>query len=181
MRKLLMTLGVIAMTVGAAAPAHAGESAVWGTGIGAALGGLLGSQFGKGDGRLATTGLGVFMGGVVGNQMGQSMDRANAGYAGRGYSGYGYYAPGPSYYAESYSYYQPTYVAPPAPPVRAVYVQEEDDYRTRAPVYVQQSYVGSRSTSYCREYTQQVRIGDRIEESYGTACLQPDGSWQVRQ
>lgn len=34
--------------------------------------------------------------------------------------------------------------------------------------------------NYCREFTQQVRIGDRIQESYGTACLQPDGTWRVQ-
>lgn len=31
---------------------------------------------------------------------------------------------------------------------------------------------------YCREYTQPIKIGGRIEEGYGQACLQPDGSWQ---
>ena len=32
---------------------------------------------------------------------------------------------------------------------------------------------------YCREYTRTVYIGGRIQEAYGTACLQPDGSWMV--
>lgn len=32
---------------------------------------------------------------------------------------------------------------------------------------------------YCREYSGPVRIGGRIEQSYGTACLMPDGSWQI--
>jgi hypothetical protein len=31
----------------------------------------------------------------------------------------------------------------------------------------------------CREFQQQVTIGGNDEEAYGTACLQPDGSWQV--
>lgn len=33
--------------------------------------------------------------------------------------------------------------------------------------------------AYCREFRQQVTIGGRMEEAYGTACRQPDGSWQV--
>lgn len=32
--------------------------------------------------------------------------------------------------------------------------------------------------SYCREYTQRVTIGGVLRESYGTACMQPDGSWK---
>ena len=31
----------------------------------------------------------------------------------------------------------------------------------------------------CREYTAPVRVGGRIVDSYGTACLQPDGSWRI--
>lgn len=31
----------------------------------------------------------------------------------------------------------------------------------------------------CREYSVLARIGGEIQETYGTACLQPDGTWQV--
>ena len=31
----------------------------------------------------------------------------------------------------------------------------------------------------CREFQQNVTIGGREEEAYGTACMQPDGTWQV--
>ena len=31
---------------------------------------------------------------------------------------------------------------------------------------------------YCREYTKTVSINGRTELSYGTACMQPDGSWR---
>jgi surface antigen len=33
--------------------------------------------------------------------------------------------------------------------------------------------------TYCREYTQTVNIGGKTERAYGTACRQPDGSWQI--
>lgn len=32
--------------------------------------------------------------------------------------------------------------------------------------------------SYCREYSETVIIGNRTAPAYGTACMQPDGSWQ---
>jgi surface antigen len=32
---------------------------------------------------------------------------------------------------------------------------------------------------YCREYTQTVTIDNRPQQSYGTACRQPDGSWKI--
>lgn len=32
----------------------------------------------------------------------------------------------------------------------------------------------------CREFRQTVEIGGKSEDAYGTACLQPDGSWKIR-
>jgi surface antigen len=32
---------------------------------------------------------------------------------------------------------------------------------------------------YCREFQQTVTIGGKPEQSYGTACRQPDGSWKI--
>ena len=31
----------------------------------------------------------------------------------------------------------------------------------------------------CREYQSTVFVGGRSQNSYGTACLQPDGSWRI--
>ena len=36
------------------------------------------------------------------------------------------------------------------------------------------------ATGPCREYTIDATIGGRPEKIYGTACRQPDGSWQVQ-
>ncbi len=33
---------------------------------------------------------------------------------------------------------------------------------------------------YCREYQQEVTVGGQRQQSYGTACRQPDGSWQIQ-
>ncbi len=45
-----------------------------------------------------------------------------------------------------------------------------------APDAKAQNYGGG---DYCREYTRTVTIGNRREEAYGTACLQPDGQWRI--
>jgi len=37
----------------------------------------------------------------------------------------------------------------------------------------------STSGRYCREFQQEVQVGGRTEEAYGTACRNPDGSWEV--
>jgi surface antigen len=31
---------------------------------------------------------------------------------------------------------------------------------------------------YCREYQAQATVGGKVQETYGTACRQPDGAWQ---
>jgi len=33
---------------------------------------------------------------------------------------------------------------------------------------------------YCREYRQTIVIGGQQQQGYGTACRQPDGSWQTQ-
>lgn len=32
---------------------------------------------------------------------------------------------------------------------------------------------------YCREYTKTIRVNGHKESGYGTACMQPDGSWMI--
>ena len=36
------------------------------------------------------------------------------------------------------------------------------------------------SGQYCREYEQDIVVGGEPQKSYGTACRQPDGSWQIQ-
>ena len=37
------------------------------------------------------------------------------------------------------------------------------------------------ATGPCREFTQTVSIGGHMEEAYGIACRQADGSWKIQQ
>lgn len=32
---------------------------------------------------------------------------------------------------------------------------------------------------YCREYTSEADVNGRIQQVYGTACMQPDGTWRI--
>jgi len=41
------------------------------------------------------------------------------------------------------------------------------------------TYQGA-SGQYCREYQQQITVGGEKQQSYGTACRQPDGSWKIQ-
>jgi surface antigen len=33
---------------------------------------------------------------------------------------------------------------------------------------------------YCREYQQTITVGGEPQQSFGTACRQPDGSWKIQ-
>lgn len=190
MRRIAL-FGCALMLAMPAIPAHAGDGLDLGTLVGAGLGGVIGNQIGKGTGKTVATVAGVIIGGVAGH----SVDR-NWSSSYRGYSApVSTYAPEPVYYS-----YRPNYVAPPAPPPTVIYSQynryDDDDYRRhhghhyghsrqvwKQPVVYRQTTVVQNiqpePAPYCREYTNRVTVGGRVQESYGTACLQPDGSWQI--
>jgi len=156
-KAFLMTLTLLAVFVaGFSMPAEAGNSEFVGTLLGAGAGGYLGNQFGHGAGNVAATTAGVFVGGAVGNQIGHAADRTSQP-APVYYNSYNSYQPAPLYYAPAYV---PNYVAPPDIPP---------------------TYIDGASQNYCREYSELVRVGNQLRESYGTACLEPDGTWRVQE
>lgn len=169
-----------------------------GTLIGAGLGGLVGNQIGHGTGKMAATAVGVVTGGVIGHHVDDGWNSGSR----RTYNS----APSTTYYAPTQTVYSPNYVAPYAPePSQIVYTSNygytdhdddgygrgyhrhhNDRYRRHQMIYaqpvVQRVIVREAepvAASYCREYTQRVNIGNHVEESYGTACQQPDGSWKI--
>jgi hypothetical protein len=57
--------------------------------------------------------------------------------------------------------------------------QVYDSYAVRDPVYTSSGYsTGGGSCLQQREYQSRVIVGGRTVDAYGTACLQPDGSWR---
>jgi surface antigen len=46
-------------------------------------------------------------------------------------------------------------------------------YTTPQPAYQ------ATSGQFCREFTQTVNVGNQVQNAYGTACRQPDGTWRI--
>ena len=132
-----------------------GPKQTGGTFIGAGLGGLAGSPIGRGSGRLVAVGLGTLAGALVGAEVGRSLDQADQAYA-----------------------HQTEQVALETVPTGSSINWSNPDTGhagTVTPTYTYQASTGA----YCREYQHTVYVGGRAENAYGTACRQPDGSWQV--
>lgn len=181
MKKIACIAAAVALLVGAPAKAD-GTKELLGTMLGGAVGGYAGSHIGKGSGRLAATAGGAVLGAIVGNGAGSSLDRADRMYQG-GYGG-GYYAPPPVAYRRPPPAYAPapvyverhTYQYVPVPVYRERKVRRwrdyDDDYGYGGVGYAQ-------PRQHCREYQSSVSVGGWQQPGYGTACLQPDGSWQI--
>ncbi|MBI1262688.1 MAG: glycine zipper 2TM domain-containing protein [Rhizobiales bacterium] len=132
----------------------AGPKQSVGTVGGAVLGGLAGSQFGGGEGRLWTTGAGVLLGALIGSEVGKSLDRADRAYMG-----------------------QTTYGALESGRTGQTSTWRNPDSGNYGTVTPERTY--NRGDETCREYQQTVTIDGRSQRAYGTACRQPDGSWQI--
>ena len=160
--KLVKAIAIGAVALGLAAcdqSAYGGGGAsnkqTVGTVGGAVAGGLAGQAIGGGTGRLWATGAGVLLGALLGSEIGKSLDRADQAYMGQ-----------TTYNAlETGRTGQPVQWRNP----------DSGHYGTVTP---QAAYQQGNVT--CREYTQTVYIDGRSQQAHGTACRQPDGSWQIR-
>jgi len=126
-----------------------------GTVGGAVLGGLAGSQIGDGQGRLWATGAGAVLGALAGSEIGKSLDRADRLHLARTTQ-------------DSLEHSRTGTTSRWENP-------DSGHHGTVTPVETYQRADGR----YCREFQQTVTIGGRTERAYGTACRQPDGSWEV--
>lgn len=127
-----------------------------GTLIGGATGALLGAQFGKGAGQLAAVGIGALAGALIGGEIGKSMDEQD----------------------KKIAELSSQRALESAPSGRSVEWRNPDSghYGSITPTKTFRE-----DGKYCREYTHTVNIGGKSEKAYGTACRQPDGSWQIIQ
>ncbi|MDE1174690.1 MAG: hypothetical protein PW790_13635 [Parvibaculaceae bacterium] len=99
----------------------------------------------------------------------------------RPYGPYGYrhyYGPGPVVVVPPPAYYPPPAVVYASPPV--VYASPPVVYaQPQVPAIDPGTPIYQRADGqYCREYNSTARIEGRNQAIYGTACRQPDGSWQ---
>lgn len=145
---------VVPVAVPYAAPFHLDlgrcNRGALGSVLGGAAGGLLGSQVGDGAGRTAAIIGGTILGVIVGGSVGRSMDDLDQACVG-----------------------QMLEHVPTGQAVEWVNPDTGRVYQTKPT----DTYQGD-DGRYCREYQTTVQIGGRAQEAYGTACRQPDGSWE---
>jgi surface antigen len=135
--------------------ADSGPKQTVGTLGGAAGGALIGSQIGSGRGQLAAVAVGALLGAYAGSEIGKSLDRADRLYAERNA--------------------QQTLETSPIGQTSGWRNPDTGHSGSITPTRTYQTA----SAGPCREYTQTVNIGGQIEQAYGTACRQSDGSWKV--
>ncbi|HVJ52657.1 MAG TPA: SH3 domain-containing protein [Aliidongia sp.] len=73
-RNFTCLVSALALVTASCAQDGSNQKEVLGTGIGAGLGGLIGSQFGHGSGKIAATIVGIGVGGFLGNRIGAKLD-----------------------------------------------------------------------------------------------------------
>lgn len=152
--KTVVAATLVALLAAGCTNSPYGQKQTVGTLGGAALGGLLGSQFGSGTGRLVATGAGVLIGGLIGSEVGRTMDeqdrmRAN----------------------------QAVTQAQQGPLGETVVWNNPDSGHSGSVTPVRDGT--STSGLYCREFQQTVTVGGQTQTAYGTACRQPDGTWRI--
>jgi surface antigen len=154
--KTVLAATVIAlMTAACAQNGQYGTKQTIGALGGAAAGGLLGAQVGKGSGQLAATAAGALLGALIGSEIGRGLDEVDRMKAQQAYT-----------------------QATSAPIGESIAWDNPNTGNSGTVVPVRE---GTKSTGeYCREFQQTVVIGGRTEDAYGVACRQPDGSWQIQ-
>lgn len=124
-----------------------------GLAIGAITGGIIGNQFGKGQGKAVATAIGAVVGGIIGSEIGRSLDEADRRAAA---------------YAEYSALEQGQSGA--AVPWRN---PDSGHYGTVVPGNPYR--LGGR---HCRDYTHTIYIDGEPQTLRGTACRNPDGTWR---
>jgi len=120
--------------------------------VGAAGGGLAGAQIGKGSGQLAAVAAGTVIGYLLGSNIGRSIDQTDAACVERALE-----------HAED----------------GQDIVWDNPDRHARYEVTPTKTYQRG-DGRYCREYTSSAIVNGREQTVYGTACRQPDGSWELQ-
>ncbi len=122
-----------------------------GAALGGAAGGLLASEIASSKDRPLAIAGGTLLGILVGGSIGRSMDQLDQHCVG-----------------------QILEYAPAQQPVAWENPDRESSYRV-TPVHTYEDG----QERYCREYQTVATVGGERRETYGTACRQPDGSWQI--
>lgn len=120
--------------------------------LGAAGGGFLGAQIGDGRGQLAAVAGGTLLGYLIGGSVGRSMDTVDQNCVGQAME-----------HAED-----------------GQTIAWDNPNNGGQYQVVPQQTIDRGDGRYCREYTAASTIGGQVQQTYGTACRQPDGSWELQ-
>lgn len=86
----------------------------------------------------------------------------------------------PAYhYYHRHPHWQRIVVYNPPPYYEQVYINDYPPPVAYAPYPQPITVANNVQGRYCREYQAMMRVGGRLQPTYGTACMQPDGSWEV--
>lgn len=154
--KLIM-VGMLAGALALTGCETGGQKQTIGTILGGVGGAALGAQFGKGTGQLVGVAAGTLLGAFIGSSIGSSLDKADQ--------------------AAANQTAQRSLETAPTGQQMAWHNPDSGHSGTITPTKTYQVSSGQ----YCREYQQTVSVGGKTQQAYGTACRQPDGSWQIVQ
>lgn len=146
---IVATLIVAGLTSGCENPKQA-----IGTIGGGALGAWAGSTIGKGRGNTVATAVGAVTGALIGGYVGGQLDKADKERAERTA--------------------QNALESSPTGKAGQWRNPDSGNYGTFTPTRTYQS-----GGMYCREFTQAITVAGKTQQGYGTACRQPDGTWQI--
>ena len=148
-----LIIGVLCLALAACAEGREGETI--GTVAGGALGALLGSQIGSGKGQLAAVAIGAIAGAWGGSELGKKMDEEDKIYAQRTAQ-------------DAMEYNKAGQTSTWRNP-------DSGNSGTVTPVQTYENAAGKD----CREFETSIYVDGEQEKGTGTACRQPDGSWQI--
>ena len=147
-------LGIAALALAGCSETTGSKEGI-GTLLGAVAGGVAGSQVGDGRGQLVATGVGTLLGAIIGSEIGKSLDRADQ--------------------LALQHQTQNTLENAPSGTTDTWHNPDSGNSGTITPTQTYQQNDGT----YCREFTQTVTVAGETQQAYGTACRQPDGTWQI--
>jgi len=119
---------------------------------GAAVGGVVGNQVGGGHGQDIATAIGVFAGALAGASIGRSLDQLDE--------------------LNTRKALETT----PTSKTSSWVNPDSGNHYSVTPVKTWENNDGR----YCREYQSTVTVAGKQVQSYGTACRQADGSWEIQ-
>jgi surface antigen len=144
-----LAFAVLVVTLPAMLTACAGPNGKADSGllVGAAAGGIVGNQIGRGKGNILATVAGAVVGGIVGSEIGRGLDQRDRDFAQK---------------------------AELSALERGRTGQHPDNGRYGEVIPLEPYRRGSQD---CRDYTHKVFIDGRPQAMRGTACRNPDGTW----